>query len=70
MNSKQLWVYISKVFVSYFLAIGIPVCALTTYYLATTIPQQRQLQYAQYQENISEDIRKMSSFMERVYDFV
>lgn len=70
MKRGQLFDYMKKIFLSYFLAIGIPVCVLTGIFLNTSIQQSREWEDARTRRTVQLAQSQIGGFIERAYDFV
>lgn len=61
--------YMVKVFFSYFLAIAIPICLLSMFYLTYTVPKIREQYTLTVEQELKTEADKMSGLMEKVSDF-
>lgn len=70
MKSNKLKRYMVRVFISYFLAIGIPITALSLLYISDALRVVRDRQFNLYRDEVAEDIRVIEAETERIYNFV
>lgn len=70
MKRGQLFEYLKRIFLSYFLAIGIPVCVLAGIYLGMSVQQNREGEAARTRRTVQTMETQIGSLIERAYDFV
>ena len=70
MKRSQLFEYLKKIFLSYFLAIGIPVCLLAGIYLNMAVQQNREEEAARTRRTVQTMETQIGGLIERAYDFV
>ena len=70
MKRGQLFDYLKRIFLSYFLAIGIPVCVLAGIYLGMAVQQNREGEAARTRRTVQTIQTQMGNIIERAYDFV
>lgn len=70
MKRGQLFEYLKRIFLSYFLAIGIPVCVLAGIYLGMAVQQNREGEAARTRRTVQTIQTQMGNIIERAYDFV
>lgn len=70
MKRGQLFDYLKRIFLSYFLAIGIPVCVLAVIYSSMAVQQNREWETAGTRRTVQTMETQMGGLIERAYDFV
>lgn len=70
MKRGQLFEYLKRIFLSYFLAIGIPVCVLAGIYLSIAVKENREEEASQTRRAVQTMETQLEGLIERAYDYV